>query len=369
MTMNDDDEYPDPNINLLMHGRADRGRARGADAVFDAARSHASRPAPGRRLLALTAAVIAGLVIVAGIVFAFPERGSDDSQLVIASADVQYEVCNRDPEPVGGLADDPAALLCGLAPGEAPTLTDYAGPFVVGDVAAVVVPGPGPGTWVAEVAPRPNLDGPVPEPPDGAGGGALLRSRDPVRFDDGELVIETELVVGLDEYRGDDQHAWYELVLTTAGAPTWARTDGLFAKDQFAGEFTLGCRIGMSGNTTCSLMNDSTRGESNGGEIWQTSFVDDAGDEPSVGGFERPAEDLVFTTCGSADAATACADAIAIEFTATTVTIRLNGEVYFEQRGLPQLPAELVASDLYLYTAVMTSRSPAKLLRFHGVSS
>lgn len=364
--MTDHDEYPDPDVNLLMHARADRGRARGADVVYGDAMAEVSQPTAARRILALTAAVAAALLIVAGIVFAFPERGNEDSQLVVASGDLPFPVCALGAMPVGELADDPNRLLCGLGPGEAPLLDGLAGPFVIGDVAAVVVPGDRPATWVAELAPRPNLAGPVPDPPDGAGGGALLRSQGPVRFVDGQLVVERSLVVGHTAYRERDQHAWYEIVLTTAGVPTSARTDGRYAKDQFAEHFTLGCRIEMSGTTTCSLMNDSAQGEFDGGRIWQTSFVDEAGDVASTGGFERPDEGLAFTTCGPADVAAACADTVTITFTETSVLIDLNGSLYFEQRELPRLPAEVVASDLYVYSAVMTSRSPAELLRFHG---
>lgn len=330
--------------------RGERGHARGADSVFAAAREEARPNRTPRVLLAAAAAVL----LVVGLLVAMRQR--DDTAIdldVVAPLEIPA-ICDQGFVIVGAVADDPP----GYCEGALSAAIDGFEPLqTTGTIDAVVVPSTA-GGWMIDVVPRPNLAGAVPLPPDGAGGAAMLLVTDPVPVTADGFDVSFDLAVGHLDYRGErNPSAWYEVMLTPAREPGGLRTGPLFLSDWFGGSPTLSCRFELTGSTICRLTNAADE------VLWQASFVDEAGIGDSVGGFER--EGLAFASCESSDVTTACLDTIRLSFDDGTLAIDLNGVRYFEQGGLPELPADLVG-DMAQWTAVVTSRSEVELMRFHG---
>lgn len=348
-------EHLDPDSRSAIERRAERGEPRGADVVFAAARRESGgRSAGPRRLAGPMLAAAAAVLLVAGLAWFFSRGEADPIELEVANpSEVVPAICDQGFVVVGRLADDPAGL-CATSASPVPTGYETLRAFGTLDARVAATPG---GGWMIDVAPRPDLQGAVELPADGAGGAAMLLAEEPVPVDDG-FDVTFALAVGHRDYRGDrNPGAWYEVMLTPSREPGDLRTGPLYLGDWFAGATTLSCRFELLGNTVCRLTG------SDDAVIWQTSFVDDAGDQPSVGGFER--DDRSFTPCGPDDPIASCLDTMRLRFADNTLTIDVNGLRYFEQPGLPDLPEEL-RGDMAWWTAVVTSRSELEHLRFHG---
>lgn len=346
----------DERITQAFDARAERGVPRGADDVFAAASDGAntdrqSGTGYGRRVVLAAAAAI---VLVVGLVVALRQR--DDTAIdldVVAPVEVPA-ICGQGFTIIGTASDDPAGYCDGAV---SELLNDFEPLQTTGTIDAVAVES-ATGGWMIDVIPRPELDGPVELPPDGAGGAAMLRAREPVPVTANGFDIAFDLAVGHVDYRGDrNPSAWYEVMLTPATEPGGLRPGPLFLSDWFGGSTTFSCRFELNGNTICRLTDSTDE------VLWQSSFVDAAGLGGSFGGFER--EGLAFLPCRATDLTTTCLDTIRLRFDDGTLTIDLNGLRYFEQGGLPALPADLVG-DMAQWTAVVTSRSEVEIMRFHG---
>lgn len=344
-------------IAALLNQRADRDAPGvGAAAVLAGAREEAVEHRSRRSAFTLAAAVIllVGFALVAALVL------RDDGGLVVtdepsgnpeSSAD-----CLRTADPVGRFDDDPSGL-CSLPlvqDGDDPTETGF---VVFGDVAAGLVSGED-GTFVVEYQPRAGRDSNPILPADSAAGVAMFPIVSTGSVGDGQLVVSTGVAIGHTDYEtGRDPSAFYELVITSASAPTYLRPEPFTAADSFGGEPAISCRIELTGTVACALV------DSDDVEVWSSTFFESASDDPVFGGFEEGPR--MFSRCDAGDAAADCVDDVVLNVTETAIRIDVNGERYYEQTGLDPLPEQL-QGEVSVWWAVVSSRSEVALARFHG---
>lgn len=340
----------DERITEALEQRADRGEPRGADEVFAAAKqSGGSLRSPG-----VVLAVAAVLVLIVGGLLALRQGDDEAIDLDVVAPVETPAICDQGFVLIGSTSDDPPGYCDGA---ESVQLNGFEPLQTTGTIDAVAVES-ATGGWMIDVVPRPDLDEPVPLPPDGAGGAAMLLATDPVAVAPDGFDISFDLAVGHRDYRGDrNPNAWYEVMLTPAREPGTLRPGPLFLSDWFGGSTTFSCRFELNGNTICRLTDASDE------VLWQSSFVDAAGLGGSFGGFER--EGLAFVPCQATDRTATCLDTLRLVFADGMLAIDLNGLRYFEQGGLPDLPADLIG-DMARWTAVVTSRSEVEIMRFHG---
>lgn len=204
--------------------------------------------------------------------------------------------------------------------------------------------------WMVDIAPSSST----------AVGGVMMRPDRSFRWENGVLVIEAVVAAGISEYGGQ---AWPELVVTTASGPTQARRDALYAYEQFAGHYSLGCRLQASREPICAMYNNSTGGVGQGARTFEISFFQHEG-ATVTGGTAQPA----WRVCQAVDADTNCRDHFRWEIRKDTLTLYVNGTKYMEHRGLPadhQIPDAFMNSDVYVYFADWIFKAPAQTVRFH----
>ena len=187
-----------------------------------------------------------------------------------------------------------------------------------------------------------------------------LRPNRSFRFEGGMLVIETVVASRIDTYGNT---IWPEGVLTTAAAPTSARRDALYLYDQFAGHYTLGCRLQAAvteGFTpVCALFDNTERGATNGGRIWEVSSFQHTATGQSAGGYATAAfPPACNQSSGGQDADTACRSLWRFELTPSTLTVLVDGSKFFIATGL-DLPAAFTGSPLYAYFGTTAYRLAA----------
>lgn len=186
-------------------------------------------------------------------------------------------------------------------------------------------------------------------------GGALLSPNQPFQFENGKLTVGATVAAGINSYQ---QQAWPELVVSTSAAPTEYRRDGLYAYDTFLGHWTLGCRLHSTRETICSLVTPD------GQRAWEMSAFQHVGTEIFGGGPYNGLE-AYWRLCGDADPDGVCRDDFRLELTETSLTLYVNGGKYFEQSGIPPLPAEFVNGEVYVYYGSMTAGHSAETIRYH----
>lgn len=221
------------------------------------------------------------------------------------------------------------------------------------------------GHWMMDLAPK---------SPQGEGllGGGMMRPDRSFGFQDGRLVIEADVAAGLVEY-GSGSDIWPEIVVTDAPAPTGTIPDGLYAYGQFGGYWSFGCRLQPTRDPVCALYNpDGRPGDpddfgTDAGRVFEMSWFQQIGREV-YGGYPSNGLENAWRVCQVADPDTACRDRFRLELTKDSVTLYVNGTLYFRQAGLPaaaQLPDELVNGDVYTYFAGWQGRQDAPSIRFH----
>ena len=277
--------------------------------------------------------------------------------------------CHAGAVPAAALPEQPRSVLCrdlGAGPGTAISgQNEWSDAFDHGlafadfegtDYVTAVVGAPGRTAfwrhadhWMVDIAPG------------GAGtAGAFVRPDRSFRFDDSTFVVEMVTAAGHADYAAN---AWPEIVVTTGAEPTDRRPDGLYAYDHFPGHTTLGCRLQAERVPVCSLFNNTTNGV-DGGRLWEISFFQQAGDVTFGGG--PWVDDTAWRTCDADDDPDSlCRDRFRLELTPTSLTLIVNDVRYFAQSGLPEMPADFVKGDLYVYAASMLWRNPDDVVRFH----
>jgi hypothetical protein len=190
-------------------------------------------------------------------------------------------------------------------------------------------------------------------------GGALMRPDAPFRFVDGRLIVEVDVAAGMAAY-GD--HAWPEIVVTTAEAPTSDETNGWYAAGIFGGHPVLACGLPADRLSECRVYDRDTI-------TARLSATSTAGAALAEGGAPTtPARDAAWRMCTPSQADEMCRDRFRLVLEKDAVTLSVNGVPYMEHRGLPQrakLPDELLESDVYVYFASWTYLGEPAVVRFH----
>lgn len=228
--------------------------------------------------------------------------------------------------------------------------------------------------------------------PNGQVGGSQMRPDRSFRFENGKLVIETDVAAGVVDYGG---FAWPEVTITTASSPAseaYGPTPGksigddLYAYGQFGGYDSLGIRL-HERRPIIAYYDDTQRGfpcgrrfeiswfqngsnpdnapactvktpqfKVSGGGEWENNDVF-AKDDPRHGWRE----------CAGTDPDTLCRDRFRWELTKTSLTLFVNGMKYMEHTALPGygLPDALVNGDVYVYFSDWVYQGPDEVVRFH----
>ncbi|MEM8924237.1 MAG: hypothetical protein AAGD35_12115 [Actinomycetota bacterium] len=198
--------------------------------------------------------------------------------------------------------------------------------------------------------------------PDPAGhtGGMVMRPDQSFRFENGRLVVESVFAAAHPEY-GDA--AWGEMIVTTAPTSTGYRPGALYGYELFPNHWTLGCRLQASRVPICSLMRDVPGGgTSDDVRAWEISFFQHEG-ATVFGG--TPSGNAPWRACAPGAGDKTCRDRFRMELERNSLTLYVNGERYFQQTGLPDLPDELVDGEVYVYFGSMFSRHQGQTLRYH----
>ena len=220
--------------------------------------------------------------------------------------------------------------------------------------------------WMMDLQPRDSSG-------NGLLGGGMMRPDRSFRFENGKLVVESDVAAGITQYGPGGADIWPEVVVTPAAAPTGKVLDSLYAYGQFGGTWAFGCRYQPTRVPVCSLYNpDGQPGDRSlfgtpAGRVWEMSSFEQVG-TTSFGGFPDTGGplDQAWRTCNGTDPDINCRDRFRMELTKTSVTIYVNGVKYFEQTGLKvPFPDALVNGNVYVYFAGWEVRQTADTIRYH----
>lgn len=211
----------------------------------------------------------------------------------------------------------------------------------------------------------------APEAEDNSGhdetiGSVMLSPNATFRFEEGRFIVETVYAAGHPDYA---QNAWGEIIVSTGDHPVYPDNDAgetprggeLYGLDMFPNEWTLGCRLHAHSTTVCALMINNDLSIVRGGRLWEMSYHQLVGD--TVFGGHSNGTNFRFCAEGAPDSE--CREHFKLELTATTVTIFINGDKYFEQTGVPALPTDFMNGDLHVFLASTTSQHDADTIRYH----
>jgi len=190
-------------------------------------------------------------------------------------------------------------------------------------------------------------------------GGALMRPDAEFGFEDGRLVVEVDVAAGMNSY-GD--HAWPEIVVTTANAPTPYETNGWYAAGIFGGYPVVACGFPADRLSECRIYDrDTITAHLSARSTAGAAFAE--GGAPTT-----PARDAAWRTCTPSQADELCRDRFRVVLEKDAVALSVNGVRYMEHRGLPEasrLPGELLRSSVYVYFASWTYLGDPAVVRFH----
>lgn len=215
--------------------------------------------------------------------------------------------------------------------------------------------------WMVDIAP----DSPDSAFPDSVLGGALMRPKKRFEFkNNGTFVVEAELAAEMPGYQtAGIGSAWGEIDITTKARPNRPRPGATYGYDYFSGHFTLGCRFQPDTHVICSLFDDSNLGI-DGGRIWEMSFFQHVGTDV-FGGGDWVGDGNVWDRCGPTEPDAECRMTFRLELTETSVSVFVDGELYFAQEGIPPLPDELLNGRLFVYASSMVAAHDGDVVRFH----
>jgi hypothetical protein len=190
-------------------------------------------------------------------------------------------------------------------------------------------------------------------------GGGLMRPDAAFRFSDGRLVIEVDVAAGMSSY-GD--HAWPEIVITSADAPTPYETNGWYAAGIFGGHPVVACGLPADRLSECRIYDGDTI-------TAHLNVASSAGAALAEGGAPTTAaRDAAWRTCSAEQSDELCRDRFRLVLEKDAVTLSVNGIPYMAHRGLPEaarVPDELLRSDVYVYFASWTYLGDPAVVRFH----
>ena len=189
-------------------------------------------------------------------------------------------------------------------------------------------------------------------------GGAFMRPDTAFRFADGRLVVEFEVAA----MRAYGDHAWPEVVITTAAAPTPHETNGWYAAGVFGGYPVVACGVPADRLSECRVYDhDTITAHLNASSAAGAAFAN--GGAPTTA-----ARDAAWRTCAPDQADELCRDRFQLVLERDAITLSVNGVPYMEHRGLPtaaRVPDELLRSDVYVYFASWTYLGDPAVVRFH----
>ncbi len=213
-------------------------------------------------------------------------------------------------------------------------------------------------------------------------GGAMLRPNKVFKFENGKIVAEADVAMGIPCYQdgctqfGGDE-AWPEIVFTQAPVPTNDVVDNLYAYGQFGGYWSVGCRLHGRGAFTCAV---ETNQHNQSGNDTPPCFTVGPSRLMELSGFqycgsshysydEHPDARQYLRHCQNNQMDMFCRDRVRMELTKSSLTVYVNGHIYLQDAGWDaahQLPDSWVnGGDTYVYFADWEDRAPNPLYRFH----
>jgi hypothetical protein len=215
--------------------------------------------------------------------------------------------------------------------------------------------------------------------PGGGVGGSMMRPDRAFKFENGKLIVETDVAGGIEDYEG---FAWPEITVSTASAPdgfnygpTPAKSTGddLYAYGRFGGFDTVGIRL--TGARPIMAYYDTTERGFACGRVWELSWFQDgsgqcdaAKDADIWGGGEWAAPGAV-RSCRGTDPDTNCRDRFRWELTQDKITLYANGRKLMEHTavaGRHLVPDSILNGNVYVYFSDSVYQPPSdKVVRFH----
>jgi hypothetical protein len=159
------------------------------------------------------------------------------------------------------------------------------------------------------------------------------------------------------------------VVVTNGPAPTGVVPDSLYAYGQFGGYWSFGCRYKPTRDPVCALYSPrpgmlSGPFATDAGRVWEMSNFQHVGQ--TTGGFPSGGLANLWRTCDGVDPDTFCRDRFRLELTKTSVTIYVNGGLYFSETNLSvPFPDDFLNNPVYTYFAGWEVRQTAPTIRFH----
>lgn len=191
---------------------------------------------------------------------------------------------------------------------------------------------------------------------DATPGMALIRPTTRFDFDD-QIVIEMDVAVGA-AGMSDDQFISPEFVLV--GDDGQQLSASSTALRSFFDQVAFGCSADPREVMWCELVDNALRDEENQGRIWRvspTGLDGDASEAIQVG------ELTAVIRCAQQDSAGDCTNRYRVTLTRTSVRVDVNGQLLFEQVGLPSLPAALTDEALLVHFVGFNSGVDAETAR------
>jgi hypothetical protein len=180
---------------------------------------------------------------------------------------------------------------------------------------------------------------------------AYLRPNRTFTFENGKLVVETEVAAAKPEYiQGSNGVTfWPEFIITDAPAPDSFHTYG---GDSFDGHFVFRCIMYPDRHIGCAYLNNTpvTGNESN--YVWKLSWFETAAFASHSGGV--PGSNPAWRQCQANQMDEFCRDRFRFEITKTSITAFVNGTQDLTASGLQganQLSDALVKGNVYVYLA------------------
>ncbi len=195
-------------------------------------------------------------------------------------------------------------------------------------------------------------------------GGADLSPNRSFRFEGGKLVLEADVAAGIPGYgtNATGDIVWPEVGWSTAAAPTGQVVDNLYLYGQFGGAWASGCRLSSRRVLTCALEADhvitnTTNDQPPCFSVGPSRLIELSGFQycgsTHYGGavdFGAPAD--AWRQCQDNQMDMYCRDRFRFEWTQDSLTVYVNGVLFFRDAGWPadrQIPGAIVSGQVPVY--------------------